>query len=111
MEISSRTPEGQPNHCPVCDSDVVVESSLLFGDATCSNCGSLLWFFRDEATPIFFDHGPSESFRNRIFAILSNASGRDPIRSGEIAKRLRELNPEADSLDLVELVMEVEDEF
>jgi anti-anti-sigma factor len=42
---SSRTPEGQPNHCFICKQDVVVEPSTTPGrDAPCPNCGNLLWF-------------------------------------------------------------------
>jgi hypothetical protein len=43
MTISSQTPEGLPNRCPICRKDVIVEPLLLFGDATCPNCGSLHW--------------------------------------------------------------------
>jgi serine/threonine protein kinase len=44
MTISSRTPEGLPNRCPVCGADVRVEPSNLAGDAPCPQCGHLLWF-------------------------------------------------------------------
>src|SRR5262245_50982418 len=44
MTISSRTPEGQPNSCPVCLHDVVMEPSQPFGDAPCPHCGCLLLF-------------------------------------------------------------------
>jgi DNA-directed RNA polymerase subunit RPC12/RpoP len=42
--ISSRTPEGQPNGCPVCGKVVVMEPSQPFGDAPCPHCGCLLLF-------------------------------------------------------------------
>ena len=42
--ISSRTPEGEWNQCPMCQSAVRIEPSQPFGDATCPVCGSLLWF-------------------------------------------------------------------
>jgi anti-anti-sigma factor len=42
--ISSRTPEGQPNRCPVCGSDLKIEPSDPAGDAPCPQCGHLLWF-------------------------------------------------------------------
>ena len=42
--ISSRTPEGQPNDCPVCGKAVVMEPSQPFGDAPCPHCGCLLRF-------------------------------------------------------------------
>jgi hypothetical protein len=47
--ISTRTPEGAPNHCPVCDSLICIEPSQPPGDAPCPNCGTLLWFFGTSA--------------------------------------------------------------
>jgi anti-anti-sigma factor len=44
MVISSRTPEGQPNRCPVCGDFLKVEPSDPPGDAPCPRCGHLLWF-------------------------------------------------------------------
>jgi PTS system fructose-specific IIA component/PTS system nitrogen regulatory IIA component len=44
MPPSSRTPEGEPNRCPVCGHDVLIEPKLPVGDAACPNCGQLLWF-------------------------------------------------------------------
>lgn len=44
MVISSRTPEGQPNWCPICRKAVVMEPSQPFGDVPCPHCGCLLLF-------------------------------------------------------------------
>ena len=44
MNISSRTPEGDPNRCPVCGHALRLEPSRPPGDAPCPACGSLLWF-------------------------------------------------------------------
>jgi len=44
MVISSRTPEGRPNQCPVCGSHVSIEPSDPAGEAPCPRCGHLLWF-------------------------------------------------------------------
>jgi hypothetical protein len=44
MEPSSRTPEGEPNRCPVCGKPVVIDPSRPPGDAPCPHCGHLLWF-------------------------------------------------------------------
>lgn len=44
MVISSRTPEGSPNLCPVCGVDIRIEPSTPPGDAPCPACGHLLWF-------------------------------------------------------------------
>ena len=42
--ISSRTPEGQPNCCPICRKALAMEPSQPFGDAPCPHCGCLLLF-------------------------------------------------------------------
>jgi anti-sigma B factor antagonist len=52
MVISSRTPEGRPNLCPVCGSAIKIEPSDPAGDAPCPNCGHLLWFTWDDAGSI-----------------------------------------------------------
>ena len=44
MTISSRTPEGVPGNCPICDAVICLEPSGPVGDAPCPYCGSLLWF-------------------------------------------------------------------
>jgi anti-anti-sigma factor len=52
MVISSRTPEGRPNSCPVCGSSVSIEPSDPAGDAPCPRCGHLLWFAWEDLGPI-----------------------------------------------------------
>jgi hypothetical protein len=44
MEISSRTPEGWPNRCPICGQSIDITPSPGTLDAPCPNCGYLLWF-------------------------------------------------------------------
>ena len=44
MTISSRTPEGESNRCPICNHRVRIEPSLATRDAPCPHCGHLLWF-------------------------------------------------------------------
>ena len=44
MTISSRTPEGQPNCCPVCGRRLRLSPTWPSADAPCPHCGSLLWF-------------------------------------------------------------------
>src|SRR5688572_243559 len=44
MEISSRTPEGWPNRCPVCGHAIKITPSPRTFDAPCPHCGHLLWF-------------------------------------------------------------------
>jgi hypothetical protein len=48
MGISSRTPEGEPQHCPVCHQEIVIDPSQPLGDAPCPHCGCLLYFVSDD---------------------------------------------------------------
>jgi tetratricopeptide (TPR) repeat protein len=48
MEPSSRTPEGEPNRCPVCGKSLEIDPSRPPGDAPCPHCGTLLWFNPDD---------------------------------------------------------------
>ena len=131
VSVSSRTPEGTPNRCPICQRAVVVEPSLLFGDAPCPNCGTLLWFLHVGSDPRFHEsaeadsirtrlreliarqQGVSEAFRARLLELLARNQGvsaADLLRDPELRKEsLSELG--ADSLDVVELIMKIEEEF
>jgi hypothetical protein len=42
MVVSSRTPEGEPDKCPICGGYTNLELSLQ-GDAPCPQCGVLRW--------------------------------------------------------------------
>jgi hypothetical protein len=53
--ISSRTPEGQPNICPVCGKYLQIEPSSPAGDAPCPHCGCLLWYVATDAGLLFFE--------------------------------------------------------
>ncbi len=52
MTISSRTPEGEPAVCPICDAAFTAEPSQPGGDAPCPCCGHLVWFDRDTAAEV-----------------------------------------------------------
>jgi hypothetical protein len=82
MTISSCTPEGEPNACPICGNQIRIEPSRPVGVAPCPHCGTLLWFVATERSTRFFDP-----------------------KTVHLA-RIHELG--LDSLELVELVMEIE---
>ena len=109
MNISSRTPEGLPNDCPVCGAQVCVEPSLLFGDATCPHCGSLIWFLRLQSETFLFDSATTQSKRQRVIKFIAEQLGISPSQITDDPAWLKKLG--ADSIDLVELVMELEEEF
>src|SRR5262245_16195391 len=88
MVVSSRTPEGTPHHCPVCGKTSTVEPSYPGGDSCCPNCGQLLWWFRDRLC--------------RNSKILPEKITLFSTFANDIS---------ADSLDIVELIMDLEEEF
>ena len=79
--ISSRTPEGPMQHCPICGERAAVEPSLQ-GDAWCPSCGSLLGWFENKL---------------KMEALDPNLEW------------VADLG--VDSIEVVELVMELEEEF
>ncbi|QDU26086.1 Acyl carrier protein [Anatilimnocola aggregata] len=106
--ISSRTPEGDSNLCPLCGKDVVIESSLLTHDAPCPHCGHLLWFIavRDQTQLIF--SAQERGTTSRMLRIVAEQLGVSVEQLLRENRTLDELG--ADSLDVVELVMELEEE-
>ncbi len=54
MIISSRTPEGEQNRCPVCASEIWLNPSQPVGDAPCPHCGHLLWYSDPPITVVTF---------------------------------------------------------
>lgn len=82
---------------------------MLFRDATCPNCGSLLWFFNVESTRRVYERPASHSIRERVIALVANQLNLSPDKVAENTSLVND--PGADSLDVVELVMELEDEF
>jgi len=87
MTIASRTPEGEPQRCPVCDNVTRLEPSFPGGDACCPTCGSLMLLVRDR---------------------VSDALGM-LVEKFSLSTSLDETT--LVSLDVVELVMELEEEF
>ena len=107
--ISSRTPEGQPSRCPLCGKQVVIEPSVMFGDATCPNCGHLLWFIRLSDELRVYEHDKAEELRERVIGAIAEQLGVDRSKISGDSSWLN--NSGADSLDVVELVMELEEEL
>jgi hypothetical protein len=64
--VSSRTPEGAPNVCPVCHNELKIEPSRPALDGPCPHCGYLLWFTA----------GRSADRRQQTDGVLETASAR-----------------------------------
>ncbi len=99
--ISSRTPEGDSQRCPVCGGAVRIDPSQPLGDAPCPACGTLLWYIVGDQRVRLFD--PQDV---RLIDLIANRLGISPesVRAG----RLDEFG--LDSLDVVELVMSLEED-
>jgi acyl carrier protein len=95
MPIASRTPEGWPNRCPICGADVWIDPSQPPGDAPCPKCGQLLWF--DDADN-----------RRRILELIAARLNLNPNEI-DLDSPLPDYG--ADSLDVVELILELEEQF
>jgi acyl carrier protein len=107
--ISSRTPEGRPIRCPFCGRQVVIEPSALFGDATCPHCGHLLWFVRLADEVRVYEHEKANELRERLKRLIAEQLGVDEAKITGDVSFINDLG--ADSLDVAELVMELEEEF
>lgn len=84
MNPSTRTPEGEPNQCPVCRGFVRIDPSRPPGDAPCPSCGHLLWFgdpVRPSASQSF-----EEEFRRQFEAVSPN-----PELAGRVRETIRRL--------------------
>jgi len=88
LTVSSRTPEGEFHHCPVCGVVDALEPSYPAGDSCCPSCGQLLWWFRDNYKRLGFDDPNLMRFDTSFVGGLG-----------------------ADSLDVVEVIMEMEEAF
>lgn len=105
-----RTPGGPPNQCPVCDSMINIEPSFPFGDAACPSCGELLWFTLGNGGLMFHDASTGETKKKRIRELVAKQLGVSPDSLPEDIQELGVLLG-GDSLDVVELVMVLEEEF
>ena len=107
--ISSRTPEGFPNSCPVCRSEIQIEPSGTSGDAPCPKCGTLLWFIETGEGMRYHDAEEVASIREKVLEVIVHRLGVKREQISDSTSFVKDLG--ADSLDVVELVMGLEELF
>lgn len=107
--ISSRTPEGSPQHCPLCQAEVRLEPSAPLGDAPCPHCGCLLWFFKTASGVQCWEYHTAGPVRERVRAFVAEKLDVEVEKLPPDMRFLRDLG--ADSLDIAELVLALEEEF
>lgn len=111
MTVSSRTPEGWPNRCPLCEAEIRLEPSLPFGDAPCPQCGVLLWFVRFGDETRYYEEERGDALRERLRELIRRNFGVVPDEQDSDAM-LDLMNAlRMDSIDLVTAIMEVDEEF
>lgn len=93
MSISSRTPEGFPERCPLCGSSARLDFSSAAADAPCPRCGYLIW--------------KSHAHLVQMKQLLGRLS--EDLDSVQAEMLLDDVVH--DSLDIVELVVAIEEEF
>jgi len=94
VTVSSRTPEGMPSECPLCGAQTNIEFSDPAQDAPCPSCGHLLWASNQLV----------QSVTQRYADVLGTAPN-------AINANTRFADLGADSLETVEMVMELEEEY
>ena len=114
-----RLPKGTSNRCPRCRRFFRCKRPASVGSLNCPQCGARLWYRPNSGRllgietirpgALFFDAQDMERERERIIEAIAKHSNLSPeyVRS-KIA--LEDLLG-TDSVDIVELVMELEDEF
>jgi acyl carrier protein len=101
MTIASRTPEGVPGHCPLCDAIICLEPSGPIGDAPCPYCGQLLWFVHVPPQICYFALDEVRAAkREKLAALLSRWVKKDAAGNW--------LALDLESLDATEFILEAE---
>jgi acyl carrier protein len=104
MKTPTRTPEGVPGNCPLCDAVICLEPSGPVGDAPCPYCGHLLWFVQLAGQVQYYSaEDVPATRRQKIYDVIANWA-----RDNEV-----DLNAvhELDSFDLAQLFLELESEL
>lgn len=102
-------PKGPPGRCPVCDSEIPVEASWIFGPVTCNSCQNRLWMVRTSKQTRVLQYARAHHLEQRIVDFVSEQLGveRERVHGDWVA--LSQLG--ADSLDTLEMVIEIEEEL
>ncbi|MEM9943565.1 MAG: phosphopantetheine-binding protein, partial [Planctomycetota bacterium] len=86
-----------------------LEPSIFFGDATCPRCGQLIWFFKSAGGFRIFPRHDQMDLHDRILSRISEQLNVPRSRIINNPRLINEIG--ADSLDTIELVLELEEEF
>ena len=97
------------NRCPLCEGEVRTESSVLFGEIPCPNCGKQLWYVGAANEARFFDYATSDDLREKTYSFVAERLELDREKVKLDPSILDELN--VDSLEALEMLMDLEEEL
>jgi len=92
------------NRCPLCRAALWAPNTEAIGSKTCPRCGAELWALVGSDGPVFYIRQPGQSKSSFLFAVAGQVYGMSADEMNELLKR-------ADSLDMIEIVMEIEDKL
>lgn len=106
--ISPRAPHGVSDQCPLCRSAVTSDPSTADGALPCPKCGGQLWLLHTSAGMRYHEADAVGPVRERVVDVIERkfAVTRDKLTGSVTFQDLG-----ADSLDVAEVIMELEQEF
>jgi hypothetical protein len=92
------------SRCPLCRAALWAPDTEAIGSKYCPRCGAALWVLAGSGCPVFYLQQSGQSKASFLAALAGPLYGVSAEKMEETLKR-------ADSFDLVELVMEIEDKL
>ena len=109
MNSPSQETEFTTNCCPSCKTDIRVEPSILFGEMACPKCSKRLWYLVAADSARLFDFESSTDLQKRAITFIAQ---RMEVDADELSADPSILNNlETDSLEALELLMDLEEEI
>jgi acyl carrier protein len=106
MSGAAQSDVGSPR-CPKCKAEVRLEPTGTPGNLPCPKCGHVLWAY--PAGPRVYDAEAVAPIMEKIAGMIEETLKVKPEQINASASFMQDLG--ADSLDIVELVMALEEEF
>ena len=109
MTDSTRASARSPGQCPLCGAAVPSPPAETYGNLPCPQCGKSLWFCKQSEGVWYHDAAKVAPVRERVVQVVAKQLGADATTITDATSFMNDLG--ADSLDVVELVMSLEEEF
>ncbi|MEM7476556.1 MAG: phosphopantetheine-binding protein [Planctomycetota bacterium] len=109
MNRNSKRADGE-DECPVCGVRQQRLTDKMFGETHCSNCNTALWYFWSGKTFLVLKLSNGIDFEDWIQSLLATQLGVDPNQIPDQLADLEFSELGIDSLDTLELLMEIESE-